>query len=340
MGMMLKVQLSSFYPKDIDAGCREVLQFMGGKADDNTEKNVIVNGTMRDNVIGDHVYPSKTEIRIATKTTKPTIIKRINKLLETGWIQVCTDHKPGKDITCYKINISKMMRVLILEKTIQAHGLQREDLSKKAETRDEKREKLEQFAYTVYDDDFKIPPVKKLSWNMKIPHIEDLDDVLNGSDEEIRNYFQYEIKKIISAAGHNTDNQIATKKEHEKSLSREDNTTQENDYDNQEILNDFLNECPDDINADRWEKFKQHFPHKQPYKTAKGTIDETVEFGIAQLNENGALDPELADYWNDEEHEYFQKQGTGGLYQLEKYNSQWKDCLGELASRKFSSIKT
>ena len=163
--------------------------------------------------------------------------------------------------------------------------------------------------------------------------------MLNGSDEEIGDYFQYEIKKIISAATNNTDNQKKDNtKEHEKSLSREDNTTQENDYDNQEILNDLLNEYPDGIDTDRWEKFKQCFPHKQPYKTAKGTIDETVDFGIAQLNESGALDPELAEYWNDEEQEYFNKKNTGGLYQLEKYNNQWEDCLGELASRKFALI--
>jgi len=341
MGKILRDLTYDCFVSDVSLGDAMILTILAGMADDNTQ-DVVIKGKRRTNKIGDHAYPSLTEISNKTRTTRATVRRHIKNLKNAHWIEEVEGYKTPSGAKCYRINISKLFRCLVFRQTIKAHNIKEIEFDKKIEQQevDKRYQLLYQYTYDYYDDDFSHPPVQSLTWSLKVPHIEDLDDVIELPPGQLRDYFQYEVKKIISAAGNNTDNQKQDNtKEHEKSLSREDNTTQENDYDNQNSLEGLLDECPDGITTARWEKFKQHFPHKQPYKTAKGIIDETVEFGIAQLNQQGKLDPELAEYWDEKENEYFNKKNTGGLYQLEKYNNQWKDCLGELASRKFSSIK-
>lgn len=167
--------------------------------------------------------------------------------------------------------------------------------------------------------------------------IEHWEKLIDTGEEALQHFWRTYRQKKVGADGSSTDNCKGVEEATTTSSIKNDNTY-DIEYANQHFLEDLLEEQPETIDQQRWNMFKNNFPYRQPYKNKNGTFDQSVKFGIEQLNQNGILDPELADYWNDDEKQVFNAQRTGGLYQLEKYNENWNDCLIVLAERKFQTV--
>lgn len=307
-----------------------VLLQMSFAADDNTGHNTL-NGVQRYNKIGSHVYISIKNLAQTGSFDRGTLNKAVKSLLENGYIRLTTERNTGKQkrsTNTYEINVSKIIRILDYQETVNKLNLDRNN---------EKVKKFYRSAISTYEDDYDNPPFssfKKVEKGMLIDHWENLVDT---GEEALQHFWRTYRQKKVGADGSSTDKRKGLEEATTTSSIKNDNTYEIKDA-NQHLLEHLLEEQPETIDQKRWNMFKNNFPYRQPYKDKNGTFDQSVKFGIDQLNQNGILDPELADYWNDDEKQAFNAQRTGGLYQLEKYNENWNDCLIVLAERKFQTV--
>ena len=219
MGKILCANIWEAHPRDINSTDKEVLQMYARSADDNTKMNVSIS----DDLIGYHAYPSKLEIGRITNLSANTVGRSVERLKETHWLEEYENHKSSLGRKCHKVNISKMVRCLILEETIKKHSLKRGETKttkKQTEKVDERRVLLEESAYAFYPDDFTHSPIKSMYWNLEIPYIEELDALLEGGEKALENYWRVTMKKKFGATTHNIENQ-----ETEKSEKTEEDTS-------------------------------------------------------------------------------------------------------------------
>ena len=295
-------------------------------ADDNTAYEQSVNPLGKKNIVGYHTYPSLRKMSKDYGKSYAALSKAKKELLEMDIIKEAEKQLHRTTIT-YAINFSKIFRLADYYCTIRSLHLDKDDTT------------VTQFfnsAMRSYEDDYLTFPVRSITAKEKGICIHDWDDLVYGGDDALEEFWRTYRQKKIGAVGSSTDNQANTKNDdHDFSISHHSITSSRDD--NQEFLDELLEEVPEHIDEERWLSFKKHFPHRQLYQTKDKKLNQTVKFGLEQLNPDGELDPKLANYWNADEEEYFNKWKTGGLFQLGQYNAKWEDCLQVLSERKFHS---
>lgn len=104
-----------------------VLLQMSFAADDNTGHNTL-NGVQRYNKIGSHVYISIKNLAQTGSFDRGTLNKAVKSLLENGYIRLTTERNTGKQkrsTNTYEINVSKIIRILDYQETVNKLNLDR-----------------------------------------------------------------------------------------------------------------------------------------------------------------------------------------------------------------------
>lgn len=149
---------------------------MAKSADDNTELVTLSNGAKRQNKIGGHVFTSLKRLAKETKRSRAALSNAAKSLVEKGYIQLVQSSKENSQTTnMYHVNVSKIIRVLDYQKTVQVLNLDIDD---------EDVQKFYQSAIRTYEDDFNNPPFTSLTTEVEGLVIDDWEDKVDKNELE------------------------------------------------------------------------------------------------------------------------------------------------------------
>lgn len=169
-----------------------VLLNMSLAADDGSNRSST--STKRDHQIGDNVDISINKIAKMSGFDRSSLNKAVKSLIQKGYITLAEERnssrKRNKTTNTYHVNVSKIIRVLDYQKTVQVLNLDIDD---------EYVQKFYQSAIRTYEDDYSDPPFTSLEDEEHGICIQDWDDLVEAGDDALERFWRTYREKSTSA---------------------------------------------------------------------------------------------------------------------------------------------
>lgn len=168
-----------------------VLLNMALAADDGSNRSST--NTKHDHQIGDNVDISINKIAKMSGFDRSSLNKAVKSLIQKGYITLAEERnssrKRNKTTNTYHVNVSKIIRVLDYQKTVQVLNLNIDD---------KYVQKFYQSAIRTYEDDYSNPPFTSLEDEEQGICIHDWDNLVEAGDDALERFWRTYREKSIS----------------------------------------------------------------------------------------------------------------------------------------------